>query len=143
MTEINFGFLKKESNEIEIDLEVVTGLIYDFVLEASNLTMIMDTLFSLPSKFCILCQVRYIMEKNACVRLLFSPDYSDFIHQKNIQKIYVNQTEYLLAGTLGESISTLTPDFIHTLKENKMIGVCCISVKLLREKITTWMNEQG
>ena len=139
--EINFGFFNKEFDEIDNVLEVDTGLIYDFDLEAANLTIIMNTLRSLPPRFCILCQVKYIMKKNVSVRLLFRTNYTDFVYT-NLKKKYVNDTQYLLSGTLEQNLSTLSPAFIRTLKANKMIGVCCISVKLLREKITTWMNEK-
>ena len=81
------------------------------------------------------------MKKNVSVRLLFRTNYTDFVYT-NLKKKYVNDTQYLLAGTLEQNLSTLSPAFIRTLKANKMIGVCCISVKLLREKITTWMNDQ-
>ena len=140
--EINFGFFNKEFDEIDNVLEVDTCLIYDFDLEAANLTLIMNTLRSLPRRFCILCQVKYIMKKNVSVRLLFRTNYTDFVYT-NLKKKYVNDTQYLLAGTLEQNLSTLSPAFIRTLKANKMIGVCCISVKLLREKITTWVDEKG
>ena len=141
--EINFAFLNKESDEIDLDLKVEDDLSYDFCLEASNIKLIMDKLLSsYLDTFCILCQVKFIMDKNVSVRLLFTPDYSEVLHP-NIQKIDVNDDTYLLAGTLGESIYTLTPEFIHKLKQNNMKGVCCISVKLLREKITTWVDEKG
>ena len=139
--EINFGFFNKESDEIDNDLKVETDLVYDFHLESDNLRLIMNTLRSLPRKFCILCQVKYVMKKQVSVRLLFTTNYSEFVYT-NMKKKYVNDTQYLLSGTLEQNLSTLSPAFISTLKANRMIGVCCISVKLLREKITTWMNEQ-
>jgi hypothetical protein len=146
-TETNFGFFNEEINEIDV-LKVETDIIYDFHLEADKLTLIMSKLSSLWPKFCILCQVKYIMGKNASVRLLFTsllpsllPSYPEFLY-RNLRKQYVNNTEYLLCGTLKQNLSTLSPAFIRTLKANGMIGVCCISVKLLREKITTWMNQK-
>ena len=141
--EINFGFFKKDSDGIDLILKIEDDLSYDFCLEASNITLIMDKLLSTDlDTSCILCQVKFIMNKNVIVRLLFTTEYSEVLYP-NLQKIDVNDDTYLLAGTLGESISTLTPAFIGTLKANKMIGVCCISVKLLREKITTWVDEKG
>ena len=140
---INFGFFNKEIDEIDV-LKVETDIIYDFHLEADKLRLIMNKLNSLPHKFCILCQVKYIMGKNASVRLLFSslsPNYPDFVYT-NLKKQYVNNTEYMLCGTLKQNLLTLTPAFISRLKANRMIGVCFISVKLLLEKITTWMNEK-
>jgi len=142
-TETNFGFFNEEINEIDV-LKVETDIIYDFHLEADKLTLIMSKLSSLWPKFCILCQVKYIMGKNASVRLLFTSllqSYPEFLY-RNLRKQYVNNTEYLLCGTLKQNLSTLSPAFIRTLKANGMIGVCCISVKLLREKITTWMNQK-
>ena len=143
-SKINFGFFKKEFDEVDDVLEVDMDLIYDFHLEADNLELIKSKIISLPSTFCILCQVKNIMKKQVSVRLLFtslSQNYQDFLYT-NLRKIYVNDTEYLLCGTLKQHLSTLSPAFIGRLKANRMIGVCCISVKLLVEKITTWMNEK-
>ena len=142
-TEINFGFFNKEINEIDV-LKVETDIIYDFHLEADKLTLIMSKLSSLSRKFCILCQVKYIMGKNASVRLLFTSllqSYPEFLYT-NLKKQYVNNTEYMLSGTLKENLLALTPAFISKLKENRIIGVCFISVKLLLEKITTWVNQK-
>ena len=55
-----------------------------------------------------------------------------------MKKQYVNNTDYILSGTLKQNLLTLTP----ALKANRMIGVCFISVKLLLEKITTWVNQK-
>jgi Leucine-rich repeat (LRR) protein len=137
MTEIDFVFF----NTIDVALEIATDLIYDFHLEADNLILIIHRLRYLHPRFCILCQVKYIMNKTISVRLLFSRLSPDFLYT-NLKKQYVNDTEYLLSGNLQQNLSTLTPAFISTLKANNMIGVCLISVKLLLEKLTTWMNEQ-
>lgn len=140
---INFGFFNKEIDEIDM-IEVDMDLNYDFHLEHDNLELIMRELSSLHSTFCILCQVKYKVNKTVIVLLLFrslSPSYPEFLYT-HLKRKYVNDTDYLLSGTLKQNILTLTPAFIRTLKANGMIGVCCISVKLLREKITTWMNEK-
>jgi hypothetical protein len=142
-TETNFGFFNEEIDKIDV-LKVETDIIYDFHLEADKLRLIMSKLSSLSPKFCILCQVKYITGKNASVRLLFTsllPNYPDFLYT-NLKKQYVNNTEYILSGTLKQNLLTLTPAFISRLKENRMIGVCFISVKLLLEKITTWVNQK-
>jgi hypothetical protein len=84
------------------------------------------------------------MGKNASVRLLFTsllPSYPEFLYT-NLRKQYVNTTEYILSGTVKQNLLTLTPAFISRLKANRMIGVCFISVKLLLEKITTWVNQK-
>ena len=137
MTEIDFVFF----NAIDNALEIATDLIYDFHLEADNLILIIHRLRSLHPRFCILCQVKYIMNKTISVRLLFSRLSPEFLYT-NLKKQYVNDTEYLLSGNLQQNLSTLTPAFISTLKANNMIGVCLISVKLLLKKLRTWMNEQ-
>jgi hypothetical protein len=143
-TEINCGFFNKEIDKIDV-LKVETDIIYDFHLEADKLRLIMSKLSFLPPKFCILCQVKYIMGKNASVRLLFTsllPSYPEFLYT-NLRKQYVNTTEYILSGTVKQNLLTLlTPAFISRLKANRMIGVCFISVKLLLEKITTWVNQK-
>ena len=142
-TAINFGFFNKDIDEIDV-LKVETNIIYDFHLETDKLRLIMSKLSSLSPKFCILCQVKYIMGENASVRLLFTsllPSYPDFVYT-NLKKQYVNNTEYILSGTLKQNLLTLTPAFISRLKANRMIGVCFISVKLLLEKITTWVNQK-
>jgi len=139
-TEINCGFF---NNDIDV-LKVETDIIYDFHLEADKLRLIMSKLSSLSPKFCILCQVKYIMGKNASVRLLFTsllPSYPEFLYT-NLKKQYVNNTEYIISGTLKQNLLTLTPAFISRLKANRIIGVCFISVKLLLEKITTWVNQK-
>jgi len=143
-SDINLGFLNKESDEINV-LEVVPDLTYDFHLESRDLVSIMKILRDVPDENCILCRIKYIMPKtnNASVRLLFTEEYLPFISESNLLKIDVNYTQYLLYGTLKQSISTLSPSFIHTLKEDKMEGVCCISVELLRQKITTWIDKKG
>ena len=140
---INFALFNEQTDEIDV-LKIETDIIYDFHLEADKLRLIMNRLKSLPPKFCILCQIKYIMGKNATVRLLFSslsPNYPEFLYT-NLKKQYVNYTEYILCGTLQQNLSTLTPVFISRLKANKMIGVCFISVKLLLEKITTWIKQK-
>ena len=137
MTEIDFVFF----NAIDNALEIATDLIYDFHLEADNLILIIHRLRSLHPRFCILCQVKYIMNKTISVRLLFSRLSPEFLYI-NLKKQYVNDTEYLLSGNLQQNLSTLTPAFISTFKANNMIGVCLISVKLLLKKLRTWMNEQ-
>jgi len=143
-TEINCGFFNKEIDKIDV-LKVKTDIIYDFHLEADKLRLIMSKLSFLSPKFCILCQVKYIMGKNASVRLLFTsllPSYPEFLYT-NLRKQYVNTTEYILSGTVKQNLLTLlTPAFISRLKANRMIGVCFISVKLLLEKITTWVNQK-
>jgi Leucine-rich repeat (LRR) protein len=142
-SEINFAFFNKEIDEIDV-LQTETDIIYDFHLEADKLRLIMNKLKSLPPKFCILCQIKYIMGKNASIQILFrslSPNYSDFVYT-NLKKQYVNDSEYILCGTLQQNMSTLTPAFISRLKANKMIGVCFISIKLLVEKITTWIKQK-
>jgi len=141
--EINLAFFSDQTDEIDV-LKIETDIIYDFHLEADKLRLIMIKLSSLSPKFCILCQVKHIMGKNASVRLLFTSllqSYPDFVYT-NLKKQYVNDTEYILCGNLQQNLSTLTPAFIRTLKANGMIGVCCISVKLLREKITTWIEQK-
>ena len=140
-SDINFGFLNQESDKIDV-LEVVPDLTYDFHLESKYLVSIMKKLNDLSTENCILCQVKYIMVTNASVRLLFTKEYLQFTSDYKLQKIKV-KNEYLLYGTLKQSISTLSPSFIHTLKENKMMGICCISVELLREKIETWISQKA
>ena len=141
--EINLAFFSDQTDEIDV-LKIETDIIYDFHLEADKLRLIMNRLKSLRPKFCILCQIKYIMGKNATVKLLFTSlplNYPDFLYT-NLKKQYVNDTEYILCGTLQQNLSTLTPAFISRLKANKMIGVCFISVKLLLEKITTWIEKK-
>jgi len=141
--EINFAFFNDKIDEIDL-LKIETDIIYDFHLESDKLKLIMDRLKSLHPNFCILCQIKYIMGKNASVQLLFrslSPNYPAFVYT-NLRKQYVSDTEYILSGTLKQNLYTLTPAFISSLKENKMIGVCFISVKLLLEKITTWIKQK-
>jgi len=78
------------------------------------------------------------------VRLLFTsllPSYPEFLYT-NLKKQYVNNTDYVLSETLKQNLLTLTPALISRLKANRMIGVCFISVKLLLEKITTWVNQK-
>ena len=143
-SEINLGFLKQESDQIDYDeIEVVPDLIYDFHFDSKDLVSIMEILIELPLEFCILCRIKFIMGNNASVRLLFTEEYLQFASDSKLKTIDVNDTHYLLYGTLKQSISTLSPHFIRTLKEDKMVGVCCISVQLLRRKITTWIDEKG
>ena len=141
-TEINLGFfLNKESDKIDV-LEVVPDLNYHFDFDSKYLVSIMEILRHVQPENCILCRIKYIWEnsKIASVQLLFSEKYLSFISESNLIQI---DTEYLLYGTLKQNISTLSPSFIHTLKEDGMTGVCCISVELLLQKIKTWKDEKG
>ena len=124
-----FGLFKK-SNEID-ELQTSTDLIYDFHLEADNLILIMSKLLLLPNDFWIPCQIIYMMDNTISVRLLFTSLSPNIL----LKKIYVKDSEYLLTGTLKENFSSLTPSL-------DTIGICFISVELLLEKITTWMNDQ-
>lgn len=85
----------------------------------------------------------YNGEKRKCSIIIykFITKLSRFLYT-NLKKQYVKNTEYILSGTLKQNLLTLTPAFISKLKENRMIGVCFISVKLLLEKITTWVNQK-
>lgn len=124
-----FGLFKK-SNEID-ELQTSTDLIYDFHLEADNLILIMSKLLLLPNDFWIPCQIIYMIDNTISVRLLFTSLSPNIL----LKKIYVKDSEYLLTGTLKENFSSLTPAL-------DTIGICFISVELLLEKITTWMNDQ-
>ena len=143
-SDINLGFLNKESDKINV-LEVVPDLNYHFDFDSRYLVSIMEILRYVQPENCILCRIKYIMENSniASLQLLFSEKYLQFISDSELIKTYVTDTHYLLSGTLKQSISTLSPSFIHTLKEDKMTGVCCISVELLRQKIRTWKDEKG
>ena len=137
----NFEVIFRFTNEKDV-LIADTGLIYDFELEADKLRLIIDTLKSLPLNACIICQVNYTMGKNARVQLLFTSLSQDFLYTRS-QKHFINETEYILSGTLKENLFTLTDDFISMLKENRMVGACFISVKLLLEKITNWIGDRS
>ena len=124
------GFFKDESNEID-ELQTSTDLIYDFHLEADNLILIMSKLLLLQNDFWIPCQIIYMIDNTISVRLLFTSLSPNIL----LKKIYVKDSEYILTGTLKENFSSLTPAL-------DTIGICFISVELLLEKITTWMNDQ-
>jgi Leucine-rich repeat (LRR) protein len=141
-TEINIGFLN-DSDQIDV-LEVVPDLTYDFHLESTDLVSIMNIIHRISPTFCVICRIQYITAaNNASVRLLFTERYLQFRSESNLLKLDLTDTRYLLFGTLKQSISTLSPSFIRTLREDKMMGVCCISVGLLLEKITTWIDKKG
>jgi hypothetical protein len=140
--EIHLAFFNKKIDQMEV-VKIENDIIYDFHLEDDKLRIIINRLKSLPPTFCILCQIKYIMGKNASIRLLFTnllSNYPDFVYT-GLTKQYVNDTEYIVCGTLEQNLLALTPAFISRLKANKMIGVCFISVKLF-EKITTWIEQK-
>jgi Leucine-rich repeat (LRR) protein len=133
MTKVNFCFFIKESDLLEISVNQM----YDFSLEADNLTLIKSKLTLLSPDSCILCQLRYMIDETVSVQLLFTS-----LSPNILEKIYVKDTEYLLTGT-QQNFSLLMPTFKSIIKADRMIGISFISVKLLLEKITTWMNDKA